>query len=60
MKQLFNSQDIERKVLLILKILNDSQEPVGARVIARQMKEQGMQLSERTVHYHLKLMDERG
>jgi HTH-type transcriptional regulator, global nitrogen regulator NrpRI len=60
MKQLFNPQDIERKVLLILKILNESPEPLGARVIARQMKEQGVQLSERTVRYHLKLMDERG
>lgn len=60
MKQLFDPEDIERKVLLILKILNYSQEPAGARVIARQMKEQGVQLSERTVRYHLKLMDERG
>jgi HTH-type transcriptional regulator, global nitrogen regulator NrpRI len=60
MKQLFNPQDIERKVLLILKILHESSEPLGARVIARQMKEQGVQLSERTVRYHLKLMDEKG
>ncbi len=60
MKQLFNPEDIERKVLLILRILNESPEPVGARVIARQMMERGVQLSERTVRYHLKLMDERG
>lgn len=60
MKQLFNPEDIERKVLLILKILNESPEPSGARVIARQMEERGVQLSERTVRYHLKLMDERG
>jgi HTH-type transcriptional regulator, global nitrogen regulator NrpRI len=60
MKQFFNPEDIERKVLLILKILNESSEPLGARVIARQMNERGVQLSERTVRYHLKLMDERG
>ena len=60
MKQLFNPEDIERKVLLILKILNDSQEPAGARVIARKMSEHGVQLSERTVRYHLRLMDEKG
>jgi HTH-type transcriptional regulator, global nitrogen regulator NrpRI len=60
MKQLFNPQDIERKVLLILRILNESPEPTGARVIARRMMERGVQLSERTVRYHLKLMDERG
>lgn len=60
MKQLFNPEDIERKVLLILRILNESSEPAGARVIARQMMERGVKLSERTVRYHLKLMDERG
>ncbi|MGV8058531.1 MAG: DUF128 domain-containing protein [Smithellaceae bacterium] len=60
MKQLFNPKDIERKVLLILRILNESPEPTGARVIARRMMERGVQLSERTVRYHLKLMDERG
>jgi len=60
MKQLFNSEDIERKALLILKILNESAEPLGARVIARRMKYSGLDLSERTVRYHLKFMDERG
>ncbi|MBN1365283.1 MAG: DUF128 domain-containing protein [Syntrophaceae bacterium] len=60
MKQLFNPEDIERKVLLILKILNENSESQGARVIARKMNERGVQLSERTVRYHLKLMDEKG
>lgn len=60
MKQLFKPEDIERKGILILKILNESPEPVGARVIARKMSEQNVKLSERTVRYHLKLMDERG
>ena len=60
MKQLFKPEEVERKVILILKILNESPEPVGARVIARKMSEQKVQLSERTVRYHLKLMDERG
>jgi len=59
MKQLFNPEDIERKTILILKILNESLEPLGARVIAHRMQEQGVQLSERTVRYHLKHMDER-
>jgi len=60
MKQLFKPEDIERKGILILRILNESSEPVGARVIARKMSEQNVKLSERTVRYHLKLMDERG
>jgi HTH-type transcriptional regulator, global nitrogen regulator NrpRI len=59
-KQLFNPENIERKVILILKILNENPESLGARIIARKMEERGMQLSERTVRYHLKLMDERG
>ncbi|HOX16619.1 MAG TPA: NrpR regulatory domain-containing protein [Smithellaceae bacterium] len=60
MKNLFNVEDVERKGLLILKILSESQEPVGARVIAARMKDRGLDLSERTVRYHLKLMDHRG
>jgi HTH-type transcriptional regulator, global nitrogen regulator NrpRI len=60
MKQLFEPEDIERKVLLILKILHESPGPLGARVIARRMAERDVQLSERTVRYHLKIMDERG
>ncbi len=60
MKELFKPEDIERKVILILKILHESAEPLGARVIARRMSERDVQLSERTVRYHLKLMDERG
>jgi HTH-type transcriptional regulator, global nitrogen regulator NrpRI len=60
MKQLFEPEDIERKVLLILKILHENPGPLGARVIARRMSERDVQLSERTVRYHLKIMDERG
>ncbi len=54
------TQEVERKVVSILKVLNDSQEPVGARVIAHRLKEYGIELGERAVRYHLKLMDERG
>jgi hypothetical protein len=60
MNNLFNVEDVERKGLLILKILSESQEPVGARVIASRMKDSGLDLSERTVRYHLKLMDDKG
>ncbi|HPK54216.1 MAG TPA: winged-helix domain-containing protein, partial [Smithellaceae bacterium] len=60
MKDLLKPEEIERKVLLILRILNESADPLGARVLARLMKERGTELSERTVRYHLKLMDERG
>ena len=51
---------VERKVITILKVLSDSQEPLGARVIAQRLKGHGVGLGERAVRYHLKLMDERG
>jgi repressor of nif and glnA expression len=54
------SQEVERKVLSILKILNDSKEPLGARVISHRLKGHGVDLGERAVRYHLKWMDERG
>jgi hypothetical protein len=56
----FEVQDVERKVLTILKVLSDTREPLGARVIARRLKEYGIELGERAVRYHLKLMDGRG
>lgn len=56
----FETQDVERKVLSILKVLSDSQEPLGARVIAQRLEKYGVELGERAVRYHLKLTDERG
>jgi len=56
----FETQDVERKTIAILRILGQSSEPVGARIISHKLKGQGIELSERAVRYHLKLMDERG
>jgi len=56
----FETQDIERKVFSILKILANSKEAVGSRIIGRCLKDLGIELSERAVRYHLKLTDERG
>ncbi len=55
-----SSHEVERKVISILKILSESPQPLGARLIAHQLKEHGVELGERAVRYHLKLMDERG
>ncbi|MGD0780822.1 MAG: NrpR regulatory domain-containing protein [Dehalococcoidales bacterium] len=55
-----DSPAIERKVLSILKILASLQQAQGARVIARYLKDFGIELTERAVRYHLKLTDERG
>ncbi|MBI2869295.1 MAG: DUF128 domain-containing protein [Chloroflexi bacterium] len=57
---MFDNADVERKVLAVMRILGSSQEPLGARVIAGRLKERGIELGERAVRYHLKLMDERG
>ncbi|MFC1943911.1 DUF128 domain-containing protein [Chloroflexota bacterium] len=56
----FETQDVERKVLAILKVLSDYSEPLGSRVIANHLRGHGIELGERAVRYHLKLMDERG
>ncbi|MFC2043882.1 DUF128 domain-containing protein [Chloroflexota bacterium] len=56
----FEIQNVERKDLAILKVLSESKEALGARVIARRLKDCGVELGERAVRYHLKLMDERG
>ncbi len=56
----FENTDIERKIHAILKVLAASPEPMGSIVIARKLNEIGIDLSERAVRYHLKLMDEQG
>lgn len=53
-------RQVERKVISILRVLSEAQQPLGARVIARQIKVYGVELTERAVRYHLKLTDERG
>jgi HTH-type transcriptional regulator, global nitrogen regulator NrpRI len=53
-------QDAKRKVIAILKVLQDSKEPLGARIIAQRLKSYGIELGERAVRYHLKITDERG
>jgi len=54
------SQEVERKVIAILRILSQSSEPLGARVTSHHLKDYNIELSERAVRYHLKLLDERG
>jgi len=56
----FEIKDVERKTIAIMRILRDSLGPLGARVIAQSLQDQGIELGERAVRYHLKLMDERG
>jgi len=47
--------------LTILKILSRHEDTViGSREIARELKQHGVRLSERTVRYHLKFLDDAG
>jgi len=55
-----SQQDVERKILTILKVLSNSRGPVGSHLIAKNLTNYGVELSERAVRYHLKLTDERG
>ncbi len=55
-----DTHDTKRKISAILQVLSDSSNPLGGRVISRRLREQGVDLNERTVRYHLKMMDERG
>jgi len=52
--------DAESKLILILKILSESSEPLGSITIARRLEQEGIFLSERAVRYHLRIADERG
>lgn len=56
----FENLDVERKTYSILKVLSNTTEPLGSIVIARRLKDLGVDLGERAVRYHLKLLDEQG
>ncbi|HID17757.1 TPA: DUF128 domain-containing protein, partial [Candidatus Bathyarchaeota archaeon] len=51
---------IDRKLIEMLRILSEQNEPVGARFIAKKLSERGYRLDERTIRYHLRILDERG
>ncbi|MEM2212584.1 MAG: NrpR regulatory domain-containing protein [Candidatus Nezhaarchaeales archaeon] len=54
------SAEVSRLEMEILRILSESTEPVGSRLIQRELEKRGFFLSERTVRYHLQLLELRG
>lgn len=52
--------DIERKLIEIMRIISESDKPVGARNIADELNNRGYNIGERAVRYHLRILDERG
>jgi repressor of nif and glnA expression len=52
---------MNKTMMSILKVLESHRdEVIGSRELSRQLKQHGVELTERTVRYHLKIMDERG
>jgi repressor of nif and glnA expression len=58
----FMSQGNEsvRKAIEILRILSEYDSPVGSTLIKRELRRRGFLLSERTVRYHLQLLEAKG
>ncbi|MDR0911389.1 MAG: NrpR regulatory domain-containing protein [Methanobrevibacter sp.] len=50
----------EQKLIEILRILNDSNKPIGSKILAELLQDKGYNLGERAVRYHLKVLDEKG
>lgn len=48
------------KRLLIMKLLRESREPVSSAVIEEMLKARGIEMSERTVRFHLQALDTAG
>ncbi|MCX7793731.1 MAG: NrpR regulatory domain-containing protein [Thermodesulfovibrionales bacterium] len=51
---------MNKVMIAILKVLDKQNSIIGSREIARQLKLHGIDLTERTVRYHLKILDEKG
>ncbi|MEE8637897.1 MAG: NrpR regulatory domain-containing protein [Candidatus Margulisiibacteriota bacterium] len=51
---------MQRKMNSILKIVAESNEPVGSKEISEKLEQLGIDMPERTVRYHLKKLNEKG
>lgn len=51
---------LQRKIVSILNILQNAKKPLGGTRIAKKLQEVGYDLSQRTVRYYLKKMDQNG
>ncbi len=52
--------EVDRKQIEILRILSEYNGPVGSSLIRKELAKRGFFLSDRTIRYHLKLLEERG
>lgn len=51
---------MNKTMIAILKVLDKCNDIVGSREISRKLKIYGIDITERTVRYHLRILDERG
>ena len=51
---------LSKTVHAILNILSEQKDITGSRELSRMLKLHGVLLTERTVRYHLKILDEKG
>jgi len=51
---------MNKTMFAILTVLDKQSEIIGSKEISKQLRLHGVDLTERTVRYHLKIMDERG
>ncbi|WP_394325787.1 winged-helix domain-containing protein [Methanobrevibacter arboriphilus] len=50
----------QEKIIEILRIINEYDKPVGARVVSKELINRGYDLGERTIRYHMQILDEKG
>lgn len=50
----------QEKIIEILRIIEEYDKPVGARIVAKELKNRGYDLGERTIRYHMQILDEKG
>ena len=50
----------ERRMIEILRILSQHDNPIGSKVIADELKDKGFNLGERAVRYHMQILDQKG
>lgn len=48
------------RMIEILRILKESDNPTGSKLIANELKKKGFNLGERAVRYHMQILDEKG
>jgi repressor of nif and glnA expression len=60
MKLLAKAHSSQRRLIEIMRIIDEADKPIGARAISDSLSNRGYNLGERAVRYNLKILDELG